>query len=303
MSIVQLPEVIPRLASQARSLWRLCLLVCALSFCGSLSAQSTPVFAVDGIALRGYDAVAYFDGQPAVGRDDFIHQWNGATWKFSSAEHLRRFTADPSRYAPQFGGFCALGMAHGGAVPTDPTAFSVHRGKLYLNASLAIRETWAYDPDWMIGRAEPRWETIRTAPQNRTDRPPPQREDTDVTTPKAPLALGGFDPVSYFDSPAPMAGREEIVLIWDQRTWRFASKRHRAMFRKAPGKYAPQYDGFSALIVAHGGLVPGDPAQYSIVDGRLFLEIGPGPKDTWRRNAPRLIERSDREWPEISSTR
>lgn len=302
MSTVQTPAVMPRFALRALPLWCLCLFICAMSFGGSLSAQSTPVFAVDGIALRGYDPVAYFDGRSAVGRDEFTHQWNGATWKFSNAEHLSRFSADPARYAPQFGGFCALGMAHGGAVPIDPTAFTVHHGKLYLNASHAVRETWAYDPDWMIGRAETRWSAIRDAPQNRTQASP-QLRSPGAEREAALTALAGYDPVSYFDANGPVQGKADIVLIWNGQTWRFISRRHRSRFRKNPDRYVPQYDGFSALIVAHGGLVPGDPRQYSIVDGRLFLEIAPAPQETWRRSAQRLIERADRQWPVLSSQR
>jgi YHS domain-containing protein len=281
---------------QAQHCLRVWIVVFGLLLAGIAYGQTSPVFATDGVALRGYDPVAYFDGAPALGSDAFSHEWNGVVWKFASARNRARFIADPERHSPRFGGFCALGMAHGGAVPTDPNAFTIHRGKLYLNATGAVRETWAYDPDWMIERAEPRWRTIRDSPPNRGQRPPLQAQADAGAANAPPLALAGFDPVSYFDASTPVRGREAITLVHNDRTWRFASKHHRTLFRKQPGKYAPQYAGFSALIVAHGGLVPADPMQYTIVDGRLFLELAPGPLETWRRNAPRLIERADKQW-------
>jgi YHS domain-containing protein len=59
-----------------------------------------------GLALKGYDAVAYFtDGRPIEGQKDFETEWSGATWRFASAEHLELFKADPEKYAPQYGGY------------------------------------------------------------------------------------------------------------------------------------------------------------------------------------------------------
>lgn len=287
---------------------RAALLYFFLLAAGALQAQTAQVFAVDGVAIRGYDPVAYFEGAPAAGSDAFSHEWKGARWKFSSERNLQRFIADPERYAPQFGGFCALGMAHGGAVPTDPTAFTVHAGKLYLNASHPVRETWAYDPDWMIERAMPKWAALQ-APQPASaarQQQPQQGSPADgpaagAADAQAPLALDGLDPVSYADPAGPVAGREDLSVVWSGRTWRFSDQRHRAMFESEPHHYAPQYDGHSALIVAHGGLVPGNPRLYTVVDGRLYLEIGPPPRETWRRNAQRLIERADRQWPALKA--
>lgn len=293
---IALSSILP---TPARAAWRLCLLALLLSVSAMLHAQSPPLYAVDGVALRGYDPVAYFEGAATPGDEAYRHTWNGAVWKFASDEHMRRFVADPQRYAPQFGGFCALGMAHGGAVPTDPTAFTIHGGKLYLNASHAVRETWAYDPDWMVGRAEPRWQTLLGTVGGQPQRPRPQPQGDAAAADAIPLALGGFDPTSYFDATGPVQGASDITWVWQQRVWRFASNGHRARFKRNPHAYAPQYDGYSALIVAHGGLVPADPTRYTVVDGRLFLEIAPGPQETWRRNAAKLIERADRQWPQL----
>ena len=114
-------------------------------------------FQVDGVALRGYDPVSYFDGEPRLGSGSIAHNHQGTSWRFATAENRDRFVADPARFLPQYGGYCALGMAHGGAVPTDPLAYTVYRGKLYLNSSKLVRMPWSYARDWMIERAAPNW--------------------------------------------------------------------------------------------------------------------------------------------------
>ena len=82
-----------------------------------------PVFAPDGVAIRGYDPVAYFsDGKPVPGSDAYTADWNGARWKFASAAHRDLFKADPVKYAPQYGGYCAYGTAKGHLAPTQPAA-------------------------------------------------------------------------------------------------------------------------------------------------------------------------------------
>jgi YHS domain-containing protein len=134
-----------------------------LSSFGALAADE--VFVADSVAIRGYDPVAYFtEGRPVKGEPRFRHEWNGATWQFASRENLERFSADPARYAPQFGGFCAYGVSRGYKVGTDPDAFTVHDGKLYLNYSLPVQDTWRQDTDAYIGQGRANWETLEHEP-------------------------------------------------------------------------------------------------------------------------------------------
>ena len=85
------------------------------------SVAETLQYATENGAIDGYDPVAYFtDGQAERGSPDITAEWNDAIWRFTSAEHRNAFTENPEKYAPQYGGFCALGMAHGGDVPTNP---------------------------------------------------------------------------------------------------------------------------------------------------------------------------------------
>ncbi len=139
-------------------------LTCALhaeepSVGGKLKADS--VYQTDGIAIHGYDAVAYFQNEkPVKGKKEFEHQWTGAMWRFSSAENRDLFIKEPERYSPQYGGYCAYGMSSGYAAPTRPEAWSVVQGKLYLNYNLEVRKIWEKDRPGHIARADVNWPQI-----------------------------------------------------------------------------------------------------------------------------------------------
>lgn len=87
------------------------------------------------IAIKGYDPVAYFTlSRPQKGKEDYATDWLGATWHFSSDEHRQLFTENPVKYAPQYGGYCADGIAYGDTTTNiDPSAWRIIDGKLYLN--------------------------------------------------------------------------------------------------------------------------------------------------------------------------
>ena len=96
-----------------------------------------------GVALDGYDAVAYFDdGQALQGASEFSLDWADATWHFKSAANRDKFAADPDAFAPQFGGFCSFAVSKG--VTANPTtdAWHIHDGKLYVFADEDVRDEW-----------------------------------------------------------------------------------------------------------------------------------------------------------------
>lgn len=97
-------------------------------------------------AIYGYDTVAYFTQDKAVKGDKKInYEWRGAQWHFSSQEHLELFKADPEKYAPQYGGYCAWAMSDNRLVGVDEDAFTIHEGKLYLNYNMRVMEEWRSD--------------------------------------------------------------------------------------------------------------------------------------------------------------
>jgi|TARA_B110000967_G_scaffold116886_1_gene119592 YHS domain-containing protein len=124
-------------------------------------AASAEIFNVDGIAIRGTDPVAYFDQMaPVVGSSDHSLMWKGAEWQFSSAENLKNFKANPMAYAPQYGGYCAFALSKGALATTDPDAWTIYEGKLYLNYSANVRKIWSQNIPGNIALADANWPTI-----------------------------------------------------------------------------------------------------------------------------------------------
>ncbi len=109
-------------------------------------------------AINGYDTVAYITlNKPVKGLDSLTHEWMGAKWKFSTQAHLDLFKANPESYAPQYGGYCAYGVAKGQLVKVDPEQFSVRDGKLYLNYDAEVQATWKKDIPGYIKLADDRF--------------------------------------------------------------------------------------------------------------------------------------------------
>ncbi|MBA4045700.1 MAG: hypothetical protein C0510_00040 [Erythrobacter sp.] len=119
---------------------------------------------VQGLALHGYDAVAYFtDGKPTKGNAKFKATYEGATYYFASEENQRKFNANPAAYAPQFGGFCAMGVALEKKLDGDPNVWKIVDGKLYLNVNQDVAVAWNRDIPGNLDRAEENWPAIKDA--------------------------------------------------------------------------------------------------------------------------------------------
>jgi hypothetical protein len=115
----------------------------------------------DKVAIKGYDTVAYFTvGQPTKGLSEFEHDWQGAKWRFATAKHRDLFARDPEKYAPRFGGFCAMGLGLGMQVGADPEAWAIVDGKLYLNYDKSALEEFKKDSPSHIAKAEANWEKL-----------------------------------------------------------------------------------------------------------------------------------------------
>ena len=114
-----------------------------------------------GIAARGADVVAYFslkaDSEAVLGIKEHAYQWNGASWLFSSIENRETFAAEPERYAPQYGGYCAWAMARDKLATIDPDMWTIVDGKLYLNYSAKTQKNWAENMDKQIVAADEFW--------------------------------------------------------------------------------------------------------------------------------------------------
>lgn len=114
-----------------------------------------------GLAAGGNDVVAYFGGKVDTGSDEFEAVLGGAKFVFASQALKDAFVAAAEKYAPQYEGWCAIGMAGGHKTPTDAAAFTVAAGKLYLNHSPKVTEMWAKDMKGLIAKADANWPTAR----------------------------------------------------------------------------------------------------------------------------------------------
>ena len=139
---------------------------------GGAAALLTPaplpparVFAMDGLAIRGADAVAFHaEGAAVPGDPDVAHDWAGARWTFATVENRDRFAADPMRYAPAYGGFCAWAVAEKGELfSTRPENWAVVDGRLFLNFDDRVQALWDRDRAGFIAAADRRWPGIVAA--------------------------------------------------------------------------------------------------------------------------------------------
>jgi YHS domain-containing protein len=137
-------------------------MLCLLSV--AAIAADPPIFANKHGAIRGADPVAYYallPGSKAVmGNDEFSYEWLGATWKFSNAENRDLFIADPEKYAPEYGGYCAFAVSHNFTKSIKPNEWEIVDGKLYLNYNRTAHKKWARDKGESITRADEYWPTV-----------------------------------------------------------------------------------------------------------------------------------------------
>jgi YHS domain-containing protein len=127
----------------------------------SFSCAAGEYFVRNGIALDGYDPVAYFVEKKAVaGSSEFTVEHKGSVFRFASAANRDRFRATPDAYAPQYGGYCAYGTAAGYKAKIDPAAWSVVDGKLYLNYDAKVQAEWNKDRTGYIVKADHKWPEV-----------------------------------------------------------------------------------------------------------------------------------------------
>lgn len=136
------------------------LLLTSLSFAAEETQQD-----VNGVTLAGHDAVAYFTmNKPVKGYSGISAAHDGAIYHFSSEANRELFKANPSKYAPQYGGFCAYGAAIGAKFPIDPALFAVVDDKLYVNNSAPVSKIWNAKQAKAITLADNKWSKIKATP-------------------------------------------------------------------------------------------------------------------------------------------
>ena len=135
--------------------------IAAMTLLAGLAFAAAPVASVNqksGVAVKGHDPVAYFtESRPVKGNPQFTYEWMGARWQFASAANRDTFAADPAKYAPQFGGYCAWAVSNNYTADIDPEAWKIVGGKLYLNYNKSVQRKWEQELDKRIADGERNW--------------------------------------------------------------------------------------------------------------------------------------------------
>lgn len=113
------------------------------------------------------------------------------------------------------------------------------------------------------------------------------------------VAIKGYDPVAYFTENRPVKGSDKLSYSWNGADWHFSSEDNLEKFKSDPEKYAPQYGGYCAYAVSQGETAPIEPDQFTLVNGKLYLNYNKSINEKWLKDKGSYIEQADKEWPKL----
>lgn len=249
-----------------------------------------------GVALQGYDAVAYFtDHAPVKGDAKCRSIRNGAEYHFASAEHKARFDADPNRYEPQFGGWCAYAASIDRLSPIDAQYWEIVDNRLILQHNKKAWDLWHQDATGNLAKADHNWPGLvdknGSAPS------------TLLNVDEQGVAIQGYDPTAYFLDAKPRKGDPGIARTFQGATYYFVDAAHKDAFEKEPSKYVPQFGGFCGYAAAINKVSPVNPEIWQIERGRLVLQHTPEAYRLFNQDASANYAKADQNWPGLSRRR
>jgi YHS domain-containing protein len=126
------------------------------------AAAEPEIYTTDlpGVGAGGYDVVSYLSGGPLPGKPEIAAQWKGAEWYFAAPENRAAFQAEPEKYAPRYGGYCAFAVAKGATARGDPLVWTVVEDRLYFNLSAGVQQQWRADIPGNISAANANWPAV-----------------------------------------------------------------------------------------------------------------------------------------------
>lgn len=147
-----------------KNIFMFVLLMVVMPFASAAAKQEIFMKKSWDYAINGYDTVAYFtEGKPVEGTDEFVTEYKDVKWRFSSAENLEKFKKDPDAYRPQYGGHCGYALGKNAVlVKSNPEAFLIADGKLYLNLSGRIQKKFKKEHEFYIKNGDSIWPRILT---------------------------------------------------------------------------------------------------------------------------------------------
>lgn len=250
----------------------------------------------DGVAIDGYDPVAFFtDSRPVKGNPSIRTVQNGAIYHFASAEHKALFDANPAKYEPQFGGWCAYAASIDALSPIDPAFWEVRDGRLLLQHNKKAWDLWHADAAGSLVKADKNWPGL----VEKNGAPPRTLLNVDDKG----LALQGYDPTSYFIDGKPLKGDPTLSRVYQGATYQFVDSAHKNAFEKDPAKYVPQFGGFCGYAASIKKVSPINPELWQLVDGRLVLQHTPEAYRLFNQDAPGNYAKAVDNWPALAHRR
>ncbi|MFG0306766.1 MAG: YHS domain-containing (seleno)protein [Phycisphaerales bacterium JB040] len=252
------------------------------------------------VGLSGYSPVSYLDRNRAEpGSPRFASEHDGVTYFFTSASQVRSFEADPARYLPAYGGYCAFGCSVDSKFVPDPTSFRVIDGRTHLflkNPDVDAKRLWEEaDASEVRAKADAFWSAQGGGSKAYVN---------GRNVPASGLGLEGYSPVSYFTKGRAERGRPEFSVEHNGVTYHLASAEQVEMFNKNPSRYEPQCGGWCAFGMSIEDKFPVDPTKFKVVDDRLYLFLNNAEIDAfelWQQGDQReLTEKAQEHWREVS---
>ncbi|KAJ8605431.1 hypothetical protein CTAYLR_003307 [Chrysophaeum taylorii] len=240
------------------------------------------------LGLRGFDPVSYRE-KPAPGDPAFASKHEGATYYFASEANKTTFDADPAKYAPAYGGWCAYAMSEGKLFDVDPYRFKIADDRLYAFYNGAGGDTlpkWEADEAAFKAKADEVWNATATAATTAPDPSP------------AHLALRGYDPLSYRDG-TPALGDPAFSSEYEKATYYFASEANKITFDGDPAEYAAAYGGWCAFAMSEGKTFDVDPYRFKILHDKLYVfynGVGGDTLPKWEADEAASEAKADDAW-------
>lgn len=253
------------------------------------------------LGLGGYSPVSYFEkAKPHHGTPAFQGKHQGVTYFFASQRELDKFNANPARFVPAYGGWCAYGMAVEGKFDADPTNYQIIDGKLMVflkNEQVDTLELWKKEPSaGLTAKANAYWAKLN----GRTSRAYSGARNVQGDG----IAIAGYSPVSYFTTGKPERGSTDFAVEHDGLTYLLTSAEQVATFKADPGKYVPQYGGWCAFGMSVQDKFPVDPTAFKIENGKLLLFLRNEQIDARQLwidgNAAENTKKADAHWQKVS---
>jgi YHS domain-containing protein len=253
---------------------------------------------VKGVILDGYDPVAFYtDNKPVLGDEKLQFAYQDAIYYFASQEHLDLFKANPEKYKPQFGGWCAYAVSLGRVAPIIINTFSIVDGRLVIQHNERAVKGWNKDVAGNLVKADKYWPKVsaKHGKQITTDEEKSYLNNID----KEGVTLQGYDAVAYFTENKAVMGSDKYFARYNGATYWFSSEANSNMFKDHPEMFAPQYGAFCGYAMSLGKLRPIDPTIFQIENGKLILQHSQDAYKRFNKDLKESIEKADDYWPKV----